>query len=436
MEFHPLANIFPLLSGDEYLALVEDIRQSGLLEPIWLHEGKILDGRNRYMACQTLGIEAATRQWGGEAGSPVDFVLSLNLARRHMDSSQRAACAVAALPFLEEEARKRHAELAGRSVGNGGNNSTVSEKSEAGKSRGQAAATFGTNPRYVSDAKKLSQESPEIFERVRAGEITIPQAKRQITSQAVAEPLPPRKNGKPPRLIVGRAETMTEIEDKSIDIIITSPPYNLGHADWPMGGGGRIPRKDGIGYTDDMPETRYQRWQLACLGEMYRVARDGASLFYNHKVRVERGHAIHPMMWVGDKRNPWVLRQEIIWDRGSTHNHNKSLFWPHDERIYWMVKGHRPALPNRSVRDTTIWRFHGPVAHTWHPAPFPPELPRRCLMAVGDEGAVVLDPFAGSCTTLKVAIEEFGYAAIGVDTSEEYLERAKRENGWTLKSGN
>lgn len=51
MDFHPIANLFPLMTGDEYLALVEDIRANGLLEPVVLYEGKILDGRNRYNAC-------------------------------------------------------------------------------------------------------------------------------------------------------------------------------------------------------------------------------------------------------------------------------------------------------------------------------------------------------------------------------------------------
>ncbi|NIT56503.1 MAG: site-specific DNA-methyltransferase, partial [Aliifodinibius sp.] len=56
---------------------------------------------------------------------------------------------------------------------------------------------------------------------------------------------------------------------------------------------------------------------------------------------------------------------------------------------------------------------------------FSPELPRRCLQAVGRDGVAILDPFAGSCTTLKIAMEEFGYDAIGVDVSAEYLEKAK-----------
>jgi ParB-like chromosome segregation protein Spo0J len=58
-DFHPFADLFPLLEGNSVglKALVEDIKANRQHEPIWLLEGKILDGRNRYMACQVLGID-------------------------------------------------------------------------------------------------------------------------------------------------------------------------------------------------------------------------------------------------------------------------------------------------------------------------------------------------------------------------------------------
>lgn len=219
--------------------------------------------------------------------------------------------------------------------------------------------------------------------------------------------------------------------DGIVDVIITSPPYNLGRARWPMGGQGRQPR-NGVGFEDCMQEVNYQAWQVICLREMYRVARDGASLFYNHKVRNRDGKIIHPMDWLRHPGNPWTIRQEIIWDRGSTHNHSAALFWPHDERIYWMTKG-PPALSEHPIGMPTVWSFHGPVKGTWHPAPFPYGLPRRCLEAVGREGVVVLDPFAGSCVVLKAALD-YGYDAIGIDISEEYLVRAAEGHGWTSPS--
>ena len=90
-EFHYLANIFPMLAGDEAKALADDISEHGLREPITLLEGKILDGRNRYIACLDAGIEPRFTHYRGD--DPAAYVVSLNLKRRHLDESQRAMVA-------------------------------------------------------------------------------------------------------------------------------------------------------------------------------------------------------------------------------------------------------------------------------------------------------------------------------------------------------
>jgi DNA modification methylase len=426
--YHDIAKLFPLLEGPEYDALKADIAANGLLEPIWLHpDGSIIDGRNRHRACIETETPPRFRTWQGD-GSLVAFVVSLNLHRRHLTSSQRAAVALELLPMLEAEARER------QRGGQGGILLPAFLPGASGEAREQAATLMQTSPRYVSDAKRIQRESPELLERVRSGELAIPQAKRELSKLRQSKVPKARTTAlRSPTLIVAQAEA-TGLPAETVDLIITSPPYNLGGAHWPMGGDGRLPRDEGIGYSDTMSELAYQDWQVACLQELYRVARDGASLFYNHKIRNRDGTMIHPMDWLRHRRNPWTLRQEIIWDRGSTHNHSPALFWPEDERIYWMTKG-KPVLPDRSIGMSTVWTFHGPVASTWHPAPFADELPRRCIKAIGREGICVLDPFAGSCTTLRVALE-YGYDAIGVDVSEDYLTRAAEENGWTIARDN
>lgn len=91
LEYHPLADILPLIEGREYENLRDDIHTKGLIEPIWLYQGKILDGRNRDRACREIGIEPTFREYTGN--DPAGFVLSLNLARRHLNESQRAMAA-------------------------------------------------------------------------------------------------------------------------------------------------------------------------------------------------------------------------------------------------------------------------------------------------------------------------------------------------------
>jgi hypothetical protein len=92
LEAHYLAELFPLMEGKPFADLVADIRDNGLREPIVTFEGKILDGRNRYRACMEIGIEPLTRDWD-QKGDILAFVLSKNLNRRHLNTSQRAMVA-------------------------------------------------------------------------------------------------------------------------------------------------------------------------------------------------------------------------------------------------------------------------------------------------------------------------------------------------------
>jgi len=87
--FQPVSEIFPLMTGDAFDGLVADIKANGLREAIWLHEQKIIDGRNRYLACRQCGQEPRFREWD-KSGSLVSFVVSLNLHRRQLNESQRA----------------------------------------------------------------------------------------------------------------------------------------------------------------------------------------------------------------------------------------------------------------------------------------------------------------------------------------------------------
>jgi hypothetical protein len=95
--YHPLADIFPLIEGAEFDALVDDIREHGLAEKIVLHDGRILDGRNRYRALVQIGLtdEEILRCYTEtfDKGDPLAFVISKNMKRRHLDESQRAMVA-------------------------------------------------------------------------------------------------------------------------------------------------------------------------------------------------------------------------------------------------------------------------------------------------------------------------------------------------------
>ena len=106
MEYHPAANVFPLMQGAEYRALCDDITEHGLHEDILVYEGSILDGRNRYRACIDAGIEPRFREWDGN-GSALDMVVSMNLHRRHLNPGQLGMCAAEGEWMLAGEAKER-----------------------------------------------------------------------------------------------------------------------------------------------------------------------------------------------------------------------------------------------------------------------------------------------------------------------------------------
>lgn len=204
-ELHDITNIFPPMSNDEYNKLVEDMRENGQQEPIWLYDGKVIDGRNRCRACEELGIEPKTQNWDGEPDELIKFVTSLNLHRRHLTSSQRAAAAVQSLELLKAEAKTRQREAGGKAVSQkidepeitkpapaapgkddarglaiiGNRNATLYDfvgDPNAGRATERAAKAFGTNRQYVETVVKLRSDQPEQFEAVKRGDLSISDA--------------------------------------------------------------------------------------------------------------------------------------------------------------------------------------------------------------------------------------------------------------------
>ena len=211
MDFHPVAALFPLMEGEEFAALVEDIRANGLREAIWTYQDQVIDGRNRDRACRLAGVPPRYREWDGK-GSLVAFVVSLNLKRRHLTDTQRGFVARDMLPWLEKEAEQRsgmrtdlmpgeHSIQDRRRRAKGtGNLGKLFDQGSLGRAREHAARLAHTNPQYVADAKKLDLESPQVAVHARAGRLNMPQAKQiaalpkpvqaQVIERITSEPEP------------------------------------------------------------------------------------------------------------------------------------------------------------------------------------------------------------------------------------------------------
>lgn len=195
LPIHQVCAIFPEIDAEDFIALRDDIQAKGLMDPIWTHDGQIIDGRHRYRACRDLGIEPAIREWAGEGGTIYEFVVSRNLVRRHLTTSQRAAIAAEIKPLIQAEIKaqsRAKASEAGRIGGKtAGRGRPSSPDRRSGKNaqppitprreaRTEAATKLDVSPRSVTDAERIKAKSPETFEEVKAGKITLGEAKKRI----------------------------------------------------------------------------------------------------------------------------------------------------------------------------------------------------------------------------------------------------------------
>jgi hypothetical protein len=182
MKHHPIADAWEMMSEDKLAELAEDIRKNGQLLPVWIYEGKILDGRNRWAACKIAGVEPNTKEYTGN--SPAAFAVSLNDRRRHSTKGQLAAAAAELEPHFAADAARRKKETEGRPKKDAEKPvAKLPPVSFTPKARSEAAKSVGVGERYVQDAKKVKQEAPEVFERLKAGKITLQDAKREVAKK-------------------------------------------------------------------------------------------------------------------------------------------------------------------------------------------------------------------------------------------------------------
>ena len=222
-------------------------------------------------------------------------------------------------------------------------------------------------------------------------------------------------------------ETMARIPDNSIDLIVTSPPYNKGfYANknakqskvWNTLNGRKIAYDS---FSDDMFPEDYEEWQKAVISECIRILKPSGSLFYNHKDIIYKG-LIVPPKWVYD----FKVRQQIIWDRQSSCMIDPHYFMPANEWIYWIVKDEKKVFfdKEKSSFRTNIWRMN--IDKNPHPAPFPYIMAANIINCCSKEGDIVYDPFMGSGTTALASVK-LGRHYRGSEISEKYVQMANEK---------
>ena len=469
-KLHPACLLFPRLSDAELHALADDIKRNGLLNPIVTLDGQILDGRNRLAACHIAGIKPRFIQWTG-SGSPLAWVVSTNLVRRHLTASQRAVVAFDLLPMLETEAKQRQRLSSGRGKKGANKLATFSAN---GKASQLAARITNANSSYVEKIKAISRKAPELIPDLRLARFTVNDAarlaristvQRQTILAALREqPDEPVKRimrrvlvEQSTRLVASRPSAKSKvviwcgdcvqvmrrkIADASVSVVVTSPPYNR-----------QVAYRS---YKDDIDEKKYLGWLKIVFAEIERVLKPEGSFF------LVFGHAA---------RTPWTamqvaeiagklfqLQNQIIWVKSiSVDERSRGHFTPiRGERflnrawefVFHFTKSGRVPLDrlaagvpyeskSNSMRTGTsircsgdVWfipqaTVHGTEDRADHPATFPPELAERCLKLAGVRSdALVLDPFCG--VNGMIAAAHLGMPGIGIEIDPVYCKAARQ----------
>jgi hypothetical protein len=216
LEFHELANFYPMQESSRFEELVNGMRESGYRDefPIVLHEGKILDGRNRYNAAIRAGVEPYLVQFSGD--DPVEFVIQANSNRRDLEPGQRVA--------IHMQIRKRYPKGGDR----------ISEQfvrvDKLKDSRKEFAKSVGVGAGTVARVDVIEKASPELFEKVARGEISTnkayKKAKEMRTFEQHAALVELAETVKPSdRWDIFQADIKTAKVNQAIDAVITDPPY-------------------------------------------------------------------------------------------------------------------------------------------------------------------------------------------------------------------
>jgi site-specific DNA-methyltransferase (adenine-specific) len=410
------------LRPEEREALKADIAKRGVLVPVEVDEdGNILDGFNRTEIAQELGIEApriVRSGWSEE--EKVEHALKINLLRRHLG------------PVSWGEAFRKLAEVRGVRIGTQGRQ--VQKTDTVSVLAKELGVDERTAERRVKAARELERE-PDLFEAADTGSMTVKEAvqearKRERAQRPAKEPIPMSIPEIPVRLEVADALSLP-LEAASVDLIITSPPYGL--------------EKPYLGSAD--LAGGWREFMADWLCEARRVAKFGGRLALNVPLDTSSPHpratyaaAVEMALFAG-----WKYRWTIVWNEGNVSRSTArgSVDSPSAPHVIcgceviavfsngeWIRDSHpdRVDLTHEEWLAWTngLWSFPG-ESRPWmgHPAPFPPELPRRLIKLLSYVGDTVLDPFVGSGTTVLEA-HQLGREALGFDICPEYIDQSRR----------
>lgn len=435
LEAHRLSTLLPMMAPPELESLTADIAANGLREEIVIFEGKILDGRNRQIACEVSGRPARYRTFDPKKeGSPLSFIVS-KATHRNMSDSQKACAAVNVIEVFEKEAKKRQAKAGGAKV------ESVPQApdgampaTEQGKSRDQAGALFGVSGRYIQDAKLLKEQAPKLFAQVFNGAEPLSRAVRVYRTGIKRERLTEKAQ------LVGRKFDPAEMQilhgdciqmlptfpNHSFRLVVADPPYNIG-VDYGKG------KK-----ADSRSDDEYLNWCFEWMKECHRVLTPDGAIFIviNDEYAAE---FVCALKRIGFHPRAWIKWYETF-GNNCQNNFNRTsrhvLYFTRSQTDFVFDAG---VFTRPSARQTTygdkravaggklwddVWQIPRLVENAKERLPgFPTQLPLALIQPIvagcSEPGDKVLDPFSGSGTTAAACVLT-GRRFRGIEASEEY----------------
>ncbi len=421
LEPHEAADAFPMMESGRFEELKADIEEKGLLVPITICEGRILDGRNRYKACRELGIEPSMRTFEGD---PWAYVWSMNGQRRDLVREQRyliwkhcherSAAWQAERERIAAEANAKRSKAADARRGKGGKleakpvvEHCVPQQVDRHKAKRAKAAASKTNVGAVARGDKLDRERPDLAEKVRLGTLRPAEAHKQMRREE-------RERKEKEAAAMAKRATWTVTRDTAIvqcDALVTDPPYGILDQPWEPA------------ELESFTREWAGRWN-ACGADL-------AAIFFSQRWLWDARR------WFDESLVDYSFQQLLVWH----YPNNKSpqsrmgfkqtwepvfLYRRNESKRQIQLHGgdwggelndfdcHVAAVPQSN--------FNGENAKV-HPAQKPVSVMAWLVNAMTSRGERVADPFCGSGTT-GIAAVKMGRGFYGIETDGEYVELA------------
>jgi DNA-binding transcriptional regulator YiaG len=378
VDFHEVANIFPLLQGAEFDELVADIRANGLLDPITVHDGKIIDGRNRYRACEAAGIAPRFEAWKQNGQSLKSWVVSKNLIRRQLNETQRAVVANKLANMPEGRPKENCANL----------------RSNDHISQPEAAAMLNVSRRTVQAVAAVERAKPELMPLLEGGEMTAHEAVQLINREKREERFieESKKQTEAPAIIINDDCLVFTDTIDDIDLLITDPPY----------------------FTEG-DYTHHVSQFLA------RVKKTGQAYVFCSS-NPEEVQAYLKMYTF-----KMQLEQILVWNYNNTGQRQPNKRYTSNYQLCLYYRGQdapdiiKPSDGKNQYACQTVNAPDGRLGDRYHEWQKPYELIERFILNSSKPGDFVFDPFAGTGTTL-IAAAKNGRRAMGCELEEQAVD--------------